>query len=164
MTPYTPAAIAKIKQCALHLPASKIADDLGWDLATLRDRARRHGIELLAPTSMIEPERPPVIRRPDAAPKLPPDHVPRVTADMTLEQIKSVLGPRQAQILEALEGTLRTRQAMRAIQIEQYCEMACTVSNICQIVRRIDQHLSVTKWRVEFARFQRGGYRLVVRE
>ena len=165
MTPYTPEAIAHIRDFASRVPAMQIANELGWKLETLRERAHRHSIELINPNPMIETEskRPPVIRRLDTASNSPPTFQPRVTVDMTLDQIKAVLGPRQAEVLSALEITLRTRQPIRTCQIVSYCGARCTSSNICQIIRRIDQHLAITKWRIEFARFQRGGYRLVVR-
>ena len=161
---YTPQAVRYIASASGSLTPEQIARYLGWDINQVERIAEKHKIKLLVPEpSTGQQERPPVIRRLDTAPNSPPTFQPRVTAEMTLDQIKAVLGPRQAEVFSALESTLRTRQPIRTCQIVSYCGMRCTSSNICQIIRRIDQHLAVTKWRIEFARFQRGGYRLVVR-
>jgi hypothetical protein len=170
MTPYTPYAINHIRQNALHLPAEKIARDLGWDIATLCNRAKRHGIELLAPNPTIDKMAEltgvsvaQVTRQPRRNPH-PQSRAPVITADMTLSEIRAQLPQRQGEFLDALERTLSGGRPRRWDEIAAHCEIDCRRPNITQILRRLDHHLTPTRWRVEFAGRQGGGYRLVVRE
>jgi hypothetical protein len=45
--PYTPAAIKLLRQRAQCVADVALAQEFGWDLASLRDRARRHQIDLI---------------------------------------------------------------------------------------------------------------------
>ena len=58
---YTPAAMARIRALSIRCGADVIAAELGWTLADVQARARRHGIELTGasetkPPTEAEPE------------------------------------------------------------------------------------------------------------
>ena len=158
---YTPQTVKYIASASGFLTPEQIARYLGWEVEQLQRIAQKHRIKLTAfnPSTRL-PSRP-VIRRPK--PKtMGRSGVRIITSDMTLDEIKSKLGPRQAQILGVLESTL-SGEAMNFSQIKEHCGLNCKHPNITNALRKIDDYLTPTRWRVEFAGRQGGGYRLVVR-
>jgi DNA-binding NarL/FixJ family response regulator len=160
MTPYTPAAIAHIRQCASHLPASKIADDLGWDLATLRERARRHGIELVNPNPTMPVKTEASGPKEPQGPKPPPPFVK--PGDPTLCEIIASLPQRQADILTLLAHGVPAGEFVTAKQIAAELQLVVIPKAVNDSVMRVARRLDKTaRYRLETKRFRGGGHRLI---
>jgi len=154
MTPYTPAAIAHIKNCAPSYPAAKIAHDLGWDVETLRKLAALHNIKLREPESVFP------------MPEYAEHHiVGRVGVEIgistSLEQIIASLPLRQAQVLSILKREIDGRFIPASEIAERIGVQSKSVGSIAQNVRA---KLRPSQWWLDSHSSRAGGgYRLVTR-